>query len=432
MAHVLLIGAGKSAPYLIKFLLELHQTTGVSLTIADAQIAQIESQFGAEVVRKHAQVIDIRDNEKLHALIADKDIVISLLPAMYHHLLAPHCINAGAHLLTASYVSAEMQTYHQQALERNLLFLNECGLDPGLDHLSAMQVLDKLRAQGAEITGFRSYCGGLMAPQSDNNPWHYKFTWNPRNVVLAGQGGTARYLRNGRVCYVPYHRLFIRPETIEIEGYGQFEAYPNRNSLAYVEPYGLQRAQDVLRGTLRRPGFCRDWQVLVHLGLTDDSTILHDSENMTYAQLVEAFLNGESFEVMAGLDMRKFEWLGLFEQRPIGLPNATPAAALQKLLEEKWRLDPDDRDMVVMQHQFFYTLDNKKHKLKSSLVVEGQDSVFTAMAKTVGMPLGVAAQLVLEGKIMGRGVVIPIKSEFYQPCLARLQAMGITFCEQPF
>ncbi len=428
MTHILLIGAGKSSSYLIDFLLNWRKENEFGLTIADSSVEHLTAIFGSEI-EPFTTTVEARDKNSLRQLIQGKTLVISLLPASMHADLVPFCLESGSHLLTASYVSAQMQSYDNQAKERGILLLNECGLDPGLDHLSAMQLLDRLRGEGCEILGFESYCGGLVAPECDDNPWGYKFSWNPRNVVLAGQGGLAKFRQNGLTRYLPYHRLFENAQTIEIENYGKFDAYPNRDSLAYSGLYGLDTALTLIRGTLRKEGFCRAWHVFVYLGLTDDTTPL-DCENLSYRQWIESYTDIETLRKLAGSNWDKFEWLELFSEQKIGLRQATSAQILQQLLEQKWLLKPYDRDMIVMQHIINYREGSILHKYTSSLVVEGKDSVFTAMAKTVGLPLGVMAKMVLDGIIARRGVVIPVYSEFYQPSLAKLQQMGIAFTER--
>ncbi|GAB3829386.1 hypothetical protein GCM10028895_44180 [Pontibacter rugosus] len=309
--------------------------------------------------------------------------------------------------------------------------------------MSAMRVIRSIKAAYGTLTSFKSYTGGLVAPESDNNPWHYKFTWNPRNVVLAGQG-TAKYIKEGQYKYIPYYKLFKRTDELFVEGYGHFEGYANRDSLSYREPYGLLDIPTMLRGTLRRQGYCEAWDVFVQLGLTDDSYDLDGSERMTYRTFVESFLPPASAasQSMAerislyldipvdGEVMQKLEWLGLFEETPVALTAATPAQVLEKILKEKWTLAPGDKDMIVMQHLFAYDLNGEQREVTSTLVAKGDDEVQTAMAKTVGLPVGILAKLLLQGRITHRGVVIPIYPELYEPVLNELEQYGITFVEQ--
>jgi len=341
-----------------------------------------------------------------------------------------------------------MEALHQEAIRKDLVLLNECGLDPGLDHLSAMKLLDGLREEGARILAFRSYTGGLIAPESNNNPWGYKFSWNPRNVILAGQG-TARFIQDGKYRYIPYHRLFSSAETITVRHpeFGgsavRFDGYANRDSLLYRHRYGLLEVPTLLRGTLRQQNFCKAWDVFVRLGLTDDSFVLEDSEHLSYAGLVAAFLpadarGGTLPERLAHYlgssvqdeVIRMIEWTGILSDRVIGKAQATPAQVLQDLLEAKWKLEPHDRDMIVMQHDIRYRKpDGTTEQRVSSLVVKGKDSRQTAMARTVGLPLAMACRLLLSGKIRERGCVVPLTPEWYEPVLNELSANGISFHE---
>ncbi len=438
MPTILVIGAGRSATVLIDYLAAQALTHHWQLLVADASLA-----LAQEKVYPHPQAqalaLDVMDASQRHHAVRKADVVISLLPASLHPIVAADCLTLGKHLLTASYVSEEMKALDADAKAKGLLFLNEMGLDPGIDHLSAMQIIHRIKAQGGAITSFKSFCGGLVAPESDDNPWGYKFTWNPRNVVLAGQGTTV-YLENGQLQEVGYRELFTRTELIVVEGYGTFEAYPNRDSLSYRSAYGLPGIPTMLRGTLRRPGYCAAWNLLVQLGLTNDSQVIEDTEHLTFREFTARFLPGnrslaQRLSEKTGLAetnqaIQKVAWLGLDEQVTIGLPRATPAQVLQQVLERKWQLQPQDRDLIVMQHQFDYSLDGKSHRLTSSLAVEGEDSVRTAMAKTVGLPVGIAAKLLLQGHIRQRGVVIPVELEIIEPVLAELATLGVVFKEK--
>ena len=347
-------------------------------------------------------------------------------------------------MLTASYETKEIKAFEDEVNRKGLFFLNECGLDPGLDHMSAMKLIDRIKGQGHELLGFESFTGGLVAPESDDNPWHYKFSWNPRNVIVAGQEGPAKFIQNGKYKYIPYHRLFRRTELIDIEGYGQFEGYANRDSLKYIEKYNLQGIPTIYRGTLRRPGYCRAWNVFVQLGATDDSYYMENVENMTCREFINSFLYyhpTDSVELKLYHYMHidqdsdiigKLKWLGIFDNTKIGLKRGTPAQILEHILQQKWQLQPGDKDLVVMWHKFVYRekgTGNEK-KLTSSLVVTGDDDQQTAMAKTVGMPLGIAAKLVLTGKLILKGMYIPTHPEIYQPILAELEQHGIVFHEK--
>ncbi|RZK58255.1 MAG: saccharopine dehydrogenase, partial [Hymenobacter sp.] len=270
--RLLLLGAGRSAAVLIEYLLTHAPTEKWFLTVADAQAAHLAPVLAAHSEFTRPVTFDVHDAAQLDALVSQADVVISMLPAAFHPAVARACLRHRRHLATASYVGAEVRALHAEAAAAGLVFLMECGLDPGLDHLSAVQTIHALQAAGARITSFKSYCGGLVAPASEGaNPWRYKFSWNPRNVVLAGQGGPAHYLENGAEKFIPYPELFARAEVLAVPGHGHFEGYANRDSLSYREIYGLTDVQTMLRGTLRRPGYCGAWQVLVRLGLTDDT-----------------------------------------------------------------------------------------------------------------------------------------------------------------
>lgn len=439
---ILILGAGRSSTYLIEHLAAQAPENGWHLTVGDADLSFAQKKT-ATYPHVDAILFNIFDQKQREKQISQTDIVISMLPAVYHIHVARTCLRFGKHLLTASYISPEIKELHKEALQEDVLILMEMGLDPGIDHMSAMRVIHRIRDKGGYITSFRSFSGGLLASESDNNPWGYKFTWNPRNVVLAGQS-IVKYMEDGHFKYIPPHQVFARAERIYVDGYGELEAYGNRDSLGYRDIYGLQKATTIFRGTLRKIGFCKAWQILVRLGITDDSYTIEDSENMTYRDFTNIYLpdaTGSNISMekrvadYLGIDefseeMEKIKWLGLFEGQKINLPHATPAQILQDLLEKKWLLTPEDKDMVVMQHQFKYDLAGETKSMVSSLIITGEDSVYTAMAKSVGLPLAVAAKLVLQGKIMPRGVQIPVWKEIYEPVMDELTNLGFVFNEQ--
>lgn len=440
MRNVLLIGAGRSSTSLIQYLLQ-HATTGAwTITVADVSEESARAKIGNHPAGR-AIYFDISDEQVRAKEIWKSDLVISMLPAHMHLPVAKECVRLKKHLVTASYVSKEMQDLDLDAKGNGVLLLNECGLDPGIDHMSAMKIIDELKKQGAVLNSFKSFTGGLVAPESNDNPWGYKFSWNPRNVILAGQG-TARYIENGKYKYIPYNRLFANSDTFFVEGNGTYDGYANRDSLAYRRAYGLEAIPTLLRGTLRQEGYCKAWNIFVQLGLTDDSFAIEDSENLSYSQLVEAFLPNtvkgnsvrERVADLCGLTagdtaLEMVAWTGIFEDKPIGLPKATPAQILQQLLEEKWKLKAEDKDLIVMQHLFDYTLNGKRYARSSSLVVKGENAIMTAMAKTVGLPAAIAARLILEGKIKEKGVCIPVHPGIYEPVLNELATLGVSFRE---
>ena len=441
MKQILILGAGRSASSLIDYLLENAQEHQWQVVVADRSLELAQQKLKGHA-RGTALEFDLQQEKSSNEQIAQADLVISMLPARLHPKVAEICLAQGKHLLTASYVSSSMQEFHQEAESRGLLFLNECGLDPGLDHMTAMWALDRVRQlDDSHIHRFISYTGGLIAPESDDNPWNYKFTWNPRNVVLAGKE-TAQFIRNGRYKYIPYHRLFTRLEAIEVSGYGQFEGYANRDSLKYRSLYQLEKVQTIIRGTLRRPGFCEAWNVFVQLGLTDDSYELKDLKEMTFRDYINTFMYfhpHKSVEEklcdylkleMGGEIMQKLKWLGIFDPKPVNLERGSPADVLQKLLESKWGLNPQDKDMIVMQHQIGYTLAGKEHSHSVSMVSKGDNTSQTAMSKTVGWPMGIAAKLIMKGEISHRGVQVPVSPQYYEPILKELKQLGVQFIEQ--
>jgi len=439
MKKILLLGAGRSASSLIEYLLDIAPRLDYEITVADTLLESAE-QKTKKNPRARPILLDITDEIKTLAEIERADLVISMLPAFMHPPIAIKCVQLKKHLVTASYVSEEMKKLDEEAKKAGIILMNEAGLDPGIDHASAMKVIDEIKGKGGELTSFKSYTGGLIAPESDDNPWGYKFTWNPRNVVLAGQGA-ARYIENGKYAFIPYHKLFSRTEKIHLDELGDFEGYANRDSLSYRSVYGIEKIPTLLRGTLRKAGYCEAWNVFVQLGMTDDTYIIPESEKLSNRELIESFLptgKGDAKNRLAGylglhLDgeiLAKLEWLGLFEDTKLNIANASPALLLQTLLESKWKLKEGDIDMIVMQHQFEYDLNGASHKLYSSLIVKGDDNIYTAMAKTVGLPVGIITKLILEGNIKLTGVHTPTTIEIYEPLLTELDSLGIRFKEK--
>lgn len=439
MKTILVIGAGRSSSSLIQYLLDQAAEQNWKIRVGDMDEKSAAAKVGGSAYGS-ALRFDINDKTQLEKEIGEAALVVSMLPAFMHGAVAKECVKQGKHLVTASYVSDEMRALDAEAKSKNALLLNEIGLDPGIDHMSAMQVIDEVKAAGGEMQAFYSYCGGLVAPESNDNPWGYKFSWNPRNVILAGQG-TAQYIENGLYKYLPYNRLYTSAETISVDGYGNFDAYANRDSLSYRSVYNLENIPTMLRGTLRMPGFCKAWNAFVKLGWTDDTWKIHNADQLNYSQLLEAFLpkgNGDLKKRMAdfigeevtGEIISKLEWAGIFSNEQIRLKEASPAQILQDLLERKWLLKPGDKDMVVMQHRFEYRRDGKMYRRISSLVVKGENELHTAMAKTVGLPAAIAVKLILTGKLNRSGVCVPVTNDIYEPVLKELEGFGIRFEEK--
>jgi saccharopine dehydrogenase-like NADP-dependent oxidoreductase len=441
MRNILIIGAGRSASSLIQYLLQKSDQENLHVTIGDLSLELAKRKTNNH---KNATAIqlDIHNDSQRHAEIQKADIVISMLPAHMHIDVAKDCIRFKKHMVTASYVSDAMQELDAEAKENGLVFMNEIGLDPGIDHMSAMKVLDDIREKGGKMLLFESFCGGLVAPESDNNLWNYKFTWAPRNVVLAGQGGAAKFIQEGRYKYIPYHKLFRRTEFLAVEGYGKFEGYANRDSLKYRSVYGLDDVLTLYRGTIRRVGFSKAWNMFVQLGMTDDTYTMENSETMSFREFTNSFLPyhpTDSVEIKMRLALNieqddimwdKLLELDLFNPNKIvGLKNGTPAQILERILNDRWTLQPEDKDMIVMYHKFGYERDGKEHQIDSKMVCIGDDQTYTAMAKTVGLPVAMATLQILNGNIKTPGVQLPIRKEVYEPILKELEEFGVIFNE---
>ena len=442
MRKILIIGAGKSTSYLIKYFLDKSYEEELHIIVADKSISHARKLVGNHE-NGQAIMLDITDKQARIEAIKNADIVVSMLPPRYHIEIAKDCISYNKNMTTASYITKEMEDLDKSVKAKDLIFMNEIGVDPGIDHMSAIKVIDGIREKGGKIILFESFTGGLMAPESDNNLWNYKFTWNPRNVVLAGQGGAAKFLQEGTFKYIPYNRLFRRTEFLEVDGYGRFEVYANRDSLKYQSAYGLDDAKTLYRGTMRRVGFSRAWNMFVQLGMTDDEYTIDDSENMSYRDFINAFLPYSptdsvelKFRHALKIDQDDIMWdkleeLDIFSStKKVELKKATPAEILQKILMEKWTLEPSDKDMIVMYHKFGYELNGEKKQIDSTMVTIGEDDTYTAMAKTVGLPLAIVTLAILNEEITTPGVQIPLKKEVYERTLKELENYGIAFKEK--
>lgn len=440
MKNILVLGAGRSASTLIQQLLRGCRRQQWQLTIADLSLELAQQKAGKH---PHTRAIpfNVHDEQQREQEVARADLVISMLPAFLHALVAKACIRHQRHLLTASYASDEIKGMHAEAKRNRVLLLMEMGLDPGIDHMSAMQVIHRLRSEGHELLAFETFTGGLLAPSEEDNPWEYKFTWNPRNVVLAGQG-TVKFIQQGTYKYIPYHRLFDRIEIIHIPGHGYFEGYANRDSLKYLDVYDLRGIQTLYRGTLRRVGFCKAWNIFVQLGATEDTYDMEGVSDMTHRAFINSFLSynpHDSVELklahymnlnIDGPEMYKLKWLGMFEETPIGLDRGTPAQILEHILKKKWTVGEQDQDMIVMYHKFDYLAKGAHKCLKSHMVVTGEDASHTGMSRTVGLPLAIAAERILNDEIQVRGVHAPVIPEIYEPVMQALHPHGIQFHEE--
>lgn len=438
MKHILIIGAGRSTTALIQYLLSHAPSHQWKLTIADADFSLAQSKAGGHSSATAVE-LNAMDAELRQGLVKQSDLVVSMLPPKLHTEVAKDCLQFKKHLVNASYTSEAVQSMDYEVKAAGLTFMCEIGLDPGIDHMSAMLLLDEIREKGGEVTAFRSYTGGLVAPENDDNPWHYKFSWAPRNVVLAGQG-TAQYIENGQLRFIPYHRVFEQIRPIEVPGAGAWEAYANRNSLAYIPIYGLQDVPTLIRGTIRGTGFCSAWNCLIKLGMTDDLFLIPNAAEMTYKQLMKCLTFGGKGGVrdqvarVCGLpatsvELDKLEWLGLFSDEKIGIKTGSPADVLEKLLLDKWKLGDDEKDMIIMQHEIEYMHLDQRKFVTSTLIQEGSNSTDTAMSKLVGLPMGIFIRHLLSDHPVPKGVVIPIQAEVYKPVLKELSEYGVSFKE---
>lgn len=423
MNTVLLIGAGKSATVLIDYLVKEAQKKVWKLIIADANREQVLAKTNHSPFAEPVG-LNVTNDEERSALIQKADLVISMMPPALHYLVAKDCVEHGKHLLTASYLDDKIKALDEQLKQKGLLFLCEMGLDPGIDHMSAMKIIDGIKTNGGHVSSFKSHCGGLVAPESDDNPWHYKISWNPRNVVLAGKAG-AEYKLDGKVVHKDYQQLFTGCEEVKVDGLAALAIYPNRDSLSYMPVYHLDDATTFVRTTLRYPDYCRGWNAVVQSGLTNDTDTLdiHNTNFKQWSAPLLPFVNNENKAML--------EFLGLFDDEIIPATAKNSADVLQYLLETRLAMQEHDKDMIVMLHEIgFENTEGKKQTTESSLVVKGEDNLRTAMAKTVGLPLGIAAKLILDGSIQMRGVHIPISKEVYEPVLKELENFGISFTEK--
>lgn len=440
MQTILVLGAGLSSSSLIRYFLNNSIENNWQVRVVDQDIDLAKRKIDGHP-NGVALSFNALDPVERRPEIEKADLVVSMLPARFHVDVAKDCIELKTNLITPSYVSADMKSLDSEAKSAGIVIMNEIGVDPGIDHMSASKILDDIKAKGGKLHSFKSFCGGLIAPENDNNPWNYKFTWNPRNVVVAGQGGAACFIEENQYKYIPYTQVFQRLDEVEIPGYGKFEGYANRDSLSYRTVYGLDEIPTIYRGTLRRVGFCKAWNVFVQLGMTDDSYKLERSELLTPRTFLNAFLPYKVVDTVENKLRRyftfddeelfqKMEWLGIFDDsEPIGIPNASPAQLLEKILVDKWKLSPNDKDMLVMYHEFVAELDGKNTRIVSSMVNIGENQVYTSMSNTVGLPVAICGKMILNGSLRMSGVHIPVIPEVYVPILNELESFGIRFTE---
>ncbi|MDI9319432.1 MAG: saccharopine dehydrogenase C-terminal domain-containing protein [Phycisphaerales bacterium] len=441
MVSVLVVGAGKSSTFLIDILLKNTQKRSSvwNVTIADSDEKALKYKVRNYPNAKIA-VLDINNSSQRQKLVKHADIVVSLMPPDLHILLAKDCLQFKKNLITSSYASEEMRTLDAKVKEAGLMFMCEMGLDPGIDHMTGSNIFNSIRKVASEILSFKSYCGGLIAPESDDNPWHYKFSWNPKNIINAGKDG-ATFLKSGVVTKVAYQDLFAQNDTIECEGVGKLAYYPNRDSMRYIDLYHLHEAKDFMRATLRHTDFCKGWNALIAMGLTDFDRQF-DTDNISFNTWIKQATgyNDTSMSVedfvwkVTGIKDDKtkkmIQWLNLLSEDTIKNGMKSSGDILLNILNNKWKMHPQDKDMVVMQHEIEYMHKGIVNKLVSSMVVKGEDSEFSAMAKTVGMPMAILTDLVVNNQIrIPKGVLIPSMIEVYRPVLNRLEKVGIEFHE---
>lgn len=430
--EILIFGAGKSATVLIQYLQSKAVENNWYIVLADGN-AEIARNKWNNASNGNAIGIDIENIEERNKLIERATVVVSMLPPSYHFLVAKDCLKLGKPLFTASYVDENLKSLANQIKQKKLFFLSEMGLDPGIDHMSAMQLIHSVQNKGAQIISFSSHCGGLIAPESDNNPWHYKISWNANNIILAGKSGGI-YLENGLKKNFSYSHLFENAPNVEVPGVGKLGYYPNRNSISYVDTYKLDKVQNFMRTTLRHPHFLVGWDAIVQLKLTDESP-LSLLENTKIKDWIKNHLQKHQLEnkyhafLQNEIIKNQFEYLEFNSELIIPSEYQNSAAILQWILEQKWKLQTADKDLVVMMHEIEYTLNSKKFQVQSYMVQKGKNHTETAMATTVGLPLAMSVCAYLNGKIPLTGLHIPTHPSIYEPILKDLKENGIFFEE---
>ncbi len=438
MKKIFVAGAGLVVRPLVGYLLDQPDFL---VTVGD-----VEPERAARIVAGHprgtAVTLDIQDAAALRERIGGADVVVSMVPYTFHPLLGRMAIDLGKSMVTASYVSPAMKSLDEDAKRKGVVLLNELGLDPGIDHMEAMRVIRRIKDGGDKVMGFVSWCGGLPAPEANTNPFGYKFSWSPKGVLLAGKN-SARYLEDGKVEFIPSEKLFESCRTVTVPGIGDFEGYPNRDSVPYAEAYGIPEAKTMLRGTLRYAGWCATMKKIGDLGLLDQTE--RKLAGMTYAGLVRELVHAG-----AGANLRKalgaklglasdadvigrMEWLGLLEERPIPAGVNTALDALAALMIEKLKYEEGERDMIVLRHEFLASRpDGTSEKIVSTLVDYGIPGGDSSMSRTVGLPAAIGARLIVEGKIRKTGVQTPLDPTIYEPILEELSRHGVVFREELF
>ena len=440
MKKILVLGAGLVTKPLVDYLLKEPE---FQVTVASRTVSKAEKLVGNNPHGK-AIALNVEDTATLTKLIIDTNLAISLVPYAYHPVIAKYCIENKKQMVTTSYVSDAMRELDERAKAASILILNEIGLDPGIDHMSAMKIIHDVQNKGGKVTSFYSYCGGLPAPEANTNPFGYKFSWSPRGVVLAGRNN-GRYLKDGKEVNISGPELFNHYWILNVEGLGKFEAYPNRDSLPYINTYQLKGISSMYRGTLRNLGWCETLKKIVDLGLLDDKE-LPNLKGMTYSswirELIKAPKKTDLKPILAdflkidkdSMIMKRFDWLGLLSDEPIKLEKGANIDILVDLLQQKMSYQKGERDMIVLKHEFSaeYPETKQKDKIESTLIDFGIPNGDSAMSRTVSLPAAIAAKLILTGKINVKGVQIPVMPEIYEPVLVELETLKIVCKEKTF
>jgi saccharopine dehydrogenase (NADP+, L-glutamate forming) len=439
MKKILILGAGLVARPLVRYLLDQPD---FEVEVASRTVSKAEKLVSNHPHGK-AKELNLKDEESLKNEISKADLVISMVPYSHHPKVARYCIEYKKNMVTTSYVSEIMKSLEGEAKKAGILILNEVGLDPGIDHMEAMRIIHEIEEKSGEVLGFTSYCGGLPAPEANTNPFGYKFSWSPTGVLLAGKN-SAQYLKDGQQVFIPSQDLFDNYKIIPIEGLGEFEAYPNRDSLPYIQLYGIQSTKTMLRGTLRNKGWCSTLKKIAELGLLDETE--KDWSGLTYKGYLRRVMGDPAekdikkalsahLKIKENSDViKRFEWLGLLADNPLPLAKGSALDILSARMTEKLQYGQGERDMIILQHEFIASYPGKKKKQKekitSTLVDFGIPHGDSSMARTVGLPAAISTRLILQEKIKQKGVHIPVIPEIYRPVLEELKKLGIAFKEK--
>jgi saccharopine dehydrogenase (NADP+, L-glutamate forming) len=436
MKKILVLGAGFVAGPLVRYFLEQPD---VEVAVADLEPGKAAALIGVHP-RGRAFGLDLKNESALRREIASADVTVSLVPYAFHPMVARFCLDLRKAMVTTSYVGEAMRSLDADARAAGIVLLNEVGLDPGIDHMEAMRIIDEVHGKGGRVLGFRSYCGGLPAPDSNTNPWGYKFSWSPRGVLLAGKN-EARYLHGGREVVVPAAALFDHYKSVSVPGLGTFEGYPNRNSLPYVDIYGIPETRTMFRGTFRWPGWCETMKKIGEWGLLETKEF--DFSGLTRNGFLSRLAGLPDTSDLRTAMQNRFQlapdskildrlgWLGLFEDAPLDKASGAPLDLLEELMLARMRYAPGERDMIVLRHEFEAAYpDGTAERIVSTLIDYGRPGGDSSMARTVGLPAAAGVNLLLQGRLKKTGVLIPVEAEVYGPILSELRSRGIVFREE--